>query len=102
MEDRTELTAPLRHSLGNRYDERELDALVHAILDIEASSRSIIRIVDSWRDRREAAGDLVVDIGEEIAHIAYHARDAAAFQPFLDRGLATAGETGTSTPARPE
>ncbi len=97
----TELTAILKRSFGDKYSELELDALIHAILDIEESSRAIVRIVQALRDSSPSdnlADGALVDIGEELAHIVYHAADTEAFRPFLERGLA-AREDAMQQPA---
>lgn len=80
----------------NRYDhssERQGDTIAHAASDIERSCRELIEVIfpkllDQALDQR-AIEELLFDIGEELRHIIYHARDVRYFS-YLFEGDAEA------------
>jgi hypothetical protein len=83
----------LTRTLGGKYTDDEVGTLVHALIDIEESCRTILRLSQAMRQSpiaptSDALVDLLTEFGEELAHIVYHAADARVFRPFLERGLA--------------
>lgn len=63
------------------FDRERADAVVHALVDIEESTRKIYvdllpELVRSLAESSDAFKDKLWDIREEFRHIAYHLQDA--------------------------
>ena len=67
--------------LRQGFDREKADALVHALVDIEESTRKIYvdllpELVRSCDQSSDAFKEKLWDIREEFRHIAYHLQDA--------------------------
>ena len=67
--------------LQHGFDREKADAVVHALVDIEESTRKIYvellpELVHALDQSPDAFKDKLWDVREEFRHIAYHLQDA--------------------------